>query len=243
MEPDKKKKKKQKVKYNILFVPDVATADVKRFSLGMGIVKFVCSVVVILLAAAFIYCYYLTNHVKVASASINSLRSELEALNTENLNLSEQNGELQEKIALLSGSLNDKVKEEEERLAVEGKKYIPSGFPIKGTASYNEELTTYEEDPAAIFNASIGTSVISTAYGVVISVDGDDTLGYVIQIDHGNGYISVYRNGSVPTVSEGDEVTSTTELFNINQRHEELIYQIKQNGAYIDPLGLMEIYG
>ena len=85
--------------------------------------------------------------------------------------------------------------------------------------------------------------MIATANGKVSSIAGDATSGYIIMIDHGNGYFSVYRNGSEPKVKEGDEVTSDTELYQIGRGHEELGYQIIENDSYIDPLGLMEIYG
>ncbi len=44
-------------------------------------------------------------------------------------------------------------------------------------------------------------------------------------------------------MKEGDEVTTSTELFTIDAGHEQLGYQIIENDAYIDPLSLMEIYG
>ena len=44
-------------------------------------------------------------------------------------------------------------------------------------------------------------------------------------------------------MKEGDEVTTSTELFTIDDGHEQLGYQIIENDAYIDPLSLMEIYG
>ena len=243
MEPDKKRKKKQKVKYNILFVPDVATADVKRFSMSMRLVITICVGIVLLISAAFIYCYYLTNHILVANTSINALREQVETLDEEKQALSVQNKELQEKVSILSDTINDKVQQEEAREAELAKAYIPTGFPLKGTASYNEEVTTLDGQPAAVFTAGAGTSVIGTANGSVSAIAGDDETGYIIMVDHGNGYYSVYRNGSKPLVAEGDEVTSTTELYIIEGGHEELGYQIIENDAYIDPLSLMEIYG
>jgi hypothetical protein len=53
----------------------------------------------------------------------------------------------------------------------------------------------------------------------------------------------MYRNGSKPKVSEGDEVTRATELFNIEEGFEDLGYQITEYDKYIDPLDIMEIYG
>lgn len=243
LEPDKKRKKKHKVKYSILFVPDVATADVKRFAISMKVVISICVGIVLLISSAFIYCYYLTDHVLVANTSINSLRTEVETLTTEKETLSTQNKELQEKVLILSDTINDKVQQEEAREAEIAKEHIPTGFPLKGTASYNEETTTLDEQPAAIFTAGAGTSVLSTASGTVSAIAGDDDLGYIVMIDHGNGYYSVYRNGSKPLVTEGAEVTTATELFVIEAGKEELGYQIIENDSYIDPLSLMEIYG
>jgi hypothetical protein len=44
-------------------------------------------------------------------------------------------------------------------------------------------------------------------------------------------------------VTEGEQVTSDTEIFRITTGCEELGYQVIQDDKYIDPLDLMEIYG
>lgn len=243
LEQEKKKKKKQKVKYSVLFVPDVATADVKRFPISLRLVFAICFIVVVLISVSFVYCYYLTNHITVANASINSLNVKIEEIGKEKQTLVEQNEELQEKLTLLSETLNEKVREEEERIEEEAKKFLPTGFPIQGHSSYNEELTSHDDEPAAVFIADVGASVVATAKGKVSSIEGNDTAGYIVMINHENGYFSVYRNGSLPTVTVGAEVSNTTELFSVTTGHEELIYQVILNGKYIDPLGLMEIYG
>ena len=72
---------------------------------------------------------------------------------------------------------------------------------------------------------------------------GNSGSGYIIMVDHGNGYYSVYRNGSKPKVDEGDEVTRATELFVIEIGHGQLGYQIIENNQYINPLEFMETYG
>ena len=68
-------------------------------------------------------------------------------------------------------------------------------------------------------------------------------MGYLVMIDHDNGYFSVYRNGAKPKVREGDVVTDTTELFSIEEGYEDLGYQIIENESYINPLDFMEIHG
>lgn len=197
----------------------------------------------LLFLAAIIYCYYLTSHVLDISNHNKELSMTLETITEERDLLASENEELKEKVLILSDTLNSKVKQEEEREAELAKAFIPTGFPLKGTATYNDANTTLEEQPIAEFEAAQGTSVIATAEGTVSSIAGDSSAGYIIMIDHGNGYYSVYRNGSKPKVEEGAEVTTETELFVIESGHEKLGYQIIENNAYINPLNLMDING
>lgn len=193
----------------------------------------------LLFLAAVIYCYYLTAHVLEASNKIETLSMELEEITEERDLLANENEELKEKVSILSDTVNSKVKQEVER----AKAYIPTGFPLQGTATYNEEDTMLDNQPIAKFEAPQGTSVIATAQGTVSSIAGDATSGYIIMIDHGNGYFSVYRNGSKPKVEVGREVTTATVLYKIESGRETLGYQVIQDNSYIDPLSLMEIYG
>jgi murein DD-endopeptidase MepM/ murein hydrolase activator NlpD len=194
-----------------------------------------CLVVVLL----FIYCIILSGRISKANNEAEELSAKVDELTQENLSLQNENEVLQEKVSILSETLNEKVQQEEETAQT----YVPKGFPLKGTASYNEDETQLDGNPIAVFHASKGTSVIAAGNGTVTSIEKTDEGIYVISIDHGNGYISVYRNGSKPKVSEGDEVTKSTELYDIEEGNEELGYQIIQDGEYIDPLELMEIYG
>ena len=197
----------------------------------------------LLFLAAIIYCYYLTNHILDISEKNKQLSMELETITEERDLLVNENEELKEKVLILNDTVNNKVKEEEEREAELARAYIPTGFPLKGTATYNEEKTTLEEQPIAEFEAAEGTYVIATAEGTVSSVAGNESAGYIIMVDHGNGYYSVYRNGSEPKVEMGAVVTTETELFEIEDGNKTLGYQVIENNVYIDPLSIMEIYG
>ena len=234
---------KKKVKYNILLVPESDEGNVKKISVSGNRAISICVGTLILLIVLLIYCCYLTISIVKANESVNEFRKQIETLSEENKTLSADNGELQSKVSILSDTINDKVQQEEEREAEIARSYVPTGFPLKGTASYNEENTDIDGEPAALFQAGIGTSVIATANGKISSIAGDVNVGYIIMIDHGNGYYSIYRNGSKPLVSEGDEVTASTELYNIDAGHEELGYQIIENNVYVDPMSLIEIYG
>lgn len=193
----------------------------------------------LLFLSAIIYCYYLTSHVLDMSEKNKQLSVELEEVTAQRDLLVKENEELKEKVLILSDTVNSKVKAEEEREKV----FIPTGFPLKGTATYNEENKMLEEQPYAEFEAVQGTVVIATAEGTVASIAGDSRAGYIIMVDHGNGYFSVYRNGSKPKVEVGEAVTTETELYVIENGKETLGYQIIENNVYIDPLSLMEIYG
>lgn len=197
----------------------------------------------LLFAVTIIYCYYMTNHVFSVNQSLKSLRVELETVAQERDTLASENKALQEKVSILSDTINSKVKEEEEREAEAAKAHMPTGFPIHGTVSYNEENTTLEGNPVAEFTAAAGTSIIATGEGTVSSIAGDAAVGYIVMVDHGNGYFSVYRNGSTPKVEEGAEIPAGAELFVIEGGHEKLEYQIIRDNQYINPLDFMEIYG
>ncbi|MCM1182660.1 MAG: peptidoglycan DD-metalloendopeptidase family protein [Roseburia sp.] len=236
-----RKRKKNKVRYSILFVPDVGTADVKRFSMKAGYVAAFFVAIALLVAGALGYCSILTGRVNSANRTMAALETQIDTLTSENTALLTENEELQGKVTILSDTVNDKVLQEEAREAELAREYTPTGFPLKGMASYEERAS--EGHPMVVFNASQGTSVLATAKGTVTSVEGDAESGYIIMVDHANGYVSVYRNASAPKVSEGDEVSRETELFEIETGKEELGYQIILNDAYVQPLELMEIYG
>lgn len=100
-----------------------------------------------------------------------------------------------------------------------------------------------EEHPIVVFLASAGTSVIATGSGVVEAIEEDAAYGGRILVNHGNGYVTIYRCVSPAKVKVGDEITKGTMLIEMTTEAEELGYQIMKDEAYIDPLELMEIYG
>ena len=67
--------------------------------------------------------------------------------------------------------------------------------------------------------------------------------GYVVKIDHGNGYISAYYDHAVPTVSEKDTVIRGSTLFVVDSDNDVLTYQISYEDQLIDPATVMDIDG
>jgi len=242
--------KKEKVHYRVQIVPDGDAGTDSRFSASFKVFVIFLIAVAFLLIASLSYCFILAGELNRSDRNAEAFRTRAETLAKQNEELlaeveevSRENEELQEKVLILSDTVNTKVQKEQEREAEIAQTYIPTGFPLKGTASYKENETELEGNPIAVFHASPGTSVVATANGTVSAIAGDEGVGYIMMIDHGNGYYSVYRNGACPKVKEGDDVTNMTELFNIEEGKETLGYQIIENEKYIDPLSLMETYG
>lgn len=234
--------KKEKVRYHVLFVPDKDKEAVK-FSVSLEVLVIFFVAVVFVTIAALSYCFILTGELDQSNYQVLNLMGQMEELSEQNAAMQVENEELQEKVVILSDTVNGKVQKEQEREAEIAKSYIPTGFPMKGTASYSESETELDGNPIAVFHASPGMSVIATANGEVSSIAGDDTVGFIVMVNHGNGYYSVYRNGTSPKVKEGETVTNTTVLFDMEAGHETLGYQIIENERFIDPLSLMETYG
>lgn len=85
-----------------------------------------------------------------------------------------------------------------------GEPSFPSGFPVDGQATrmYEPASGHYGVDVAA----EEGTPVQSIADGIVISSDRTLQSGYVLQIQHSDGYLSVYKHCKSLLKEPGDMV-------------------------------------
>ena len=120
------------------------------------------------------------------------------------------------------------------------KQSIPSEFPLTGSASIEEII---DGDPMCLFTAAEGVMVVDTAIGTVVAVTDDEQYGKCIEVDHGNGYVSVYRNAAATRVSEKDEIPRGTALFQMDETSGRLGYEILYEDQFIDPLSMLEIAG
>ncbi len=92
-------------------------------------------------------------------------------------------------------------------------------------------------------NGAEGNSVIASADGTIISITTDASYLHSIKIDHGNGYVSIYRNDGEAMVKEGDEVVRGAILYVIGEDNTELGYQVTYDEKYMDPMELINIDG
>ncbi len=249
MGENKWKDKLPKINLKVSLIVEGAGGKERKLPIPFRLVIILVIAIVLVIAAVAVYSHYLSNHILASNVTMEELRAEIDQLNAELVagqeqyaTLEKENEELQEKVTILSSTVNEKLQEEAQREAEIAKTYIPSGFPILGTATYS--VTELEDgSPIVIFETIEGTSVAATANGTVSSIAGNESVGFIVMIDHGNGYFSVYRNKAVPKVEEGDKVTPETEIYKILSGKEEMGYQIIENNVYIDPMSLMEVYG
>ena len=166
----------------------------------------------------------------------------------------------------------ERIQLEAEEDAIEAAKYIPTGLPSNKAVSMNEmagqntdiDITgnsTQNADGETIISEEVANEmmtsknpivefvlekdgiVMATADGTVIMVSEDSVYTNVVRVDHGNGYVSVYRCKCNVVVNVGDTVTKGMQLFEAAQSDTVLGYQIILNADYINPAELMDLKG
>lgn len=148
---------------------------------------------------------------------------------------------LEEQIKILSDTLAKKIQNEEALQERLNGYFLPTGFPLTGAATI-EEAT--DENPMCIFKANAtGALVVATAEGTVIAVNADAEYGQNVWIDHGNGYVTIYRNQGEIKVKQGQTVTCGTTLFIMGKEDTQLGYQMMKDGVYINPIDMLAING
>lgn len=264
---ESEKHNRKKFNYTIMIVSDSPDGRIKPLCLGPTFIKVFSAVIGLILVIAVCAAAYHSSARDKAQESEQSLQKKVQQLTDENKALTAENTELNEEIALLSDTVNQKMANEEALAAKEEEKKIPSGFPLAGTGvivessetkkvqSENEEEAEAdaqdgedveeikETDPIVVMSAAPGTQVIATADGEVTAVDADPLYGYRIEITHESGYTSIYRTLSNPEVALGDKIEKGHTLFRFQVAEQLLGYQIMKENKYIDPLEMMEMYG
>lgn len=155
-----------------------------------------------------------------------------------------QNEQLTEQVQVLSDTINKHGMESEVAAQAEAEARIPTGFPVTGSVTAGEPP---EEDNAlemaVYYNAAETSVIVATAKGTVLSVRQNAYSYYEVQIDHGNGYVTVYTNSGYPMLEEGMEVLKATPVFYIGAENTLVKYQVSLGGALINAYDVMKIEG
>jgi len=129
------------------------------------------------------------------------------------------------------------------------------GFPSKTydmeTLTYSLTMNDYRTHSGIDIEAAEGTAVLACADGRVSACYYDYMMGYCIEIDHGDGFISVYKNLSseLPEgieegaqVSRGDVIGAVGSSALVEQAEEpHLHFELKVEGTNVDPLQYIEL--
>ncbi len=239
-----KKRHKRKNSHVVLVTSDAVDAKLKQFRIRPWILQAIIVVFCVLCGAVIGYVYYETDN---KLQQTNKSAAEIQQLENDNQELAARNAELEiqlaaqeEKIRILSDTVNQKVQSETALAEQLERQTTPTEFPLTGSATM-EEVT--EGDPMCVFTAASGTMAIATANGTVIAVNDDTEYGHNIWVDHGNGYITIYRNQGDAMVKQGETVTQGATLFLISEENNKLGYQMMRDNEYIDPMEMLTISG
>lgn len=259
--------RKRKITYTIILTSDAPNANFRRVHVRTAAVAVVGF---ILLVAVICYAVYTTITMAGSSERNTKQLEQIVQLRAENEELVREKESLEGKIVSLEETISRKEAAEHELVAAHEENYIPRGFPMSGAAQIKEENAGTEEAgddtqdeeenegdaqenalkveankewKELIFVAAEGTKVVATAPGTVKEVrEAEGEVSYVV-IDHGNGYVTTYRNLGSPIVEEGSQIVKGVALFLVGEDNTETGYSIRKDDGYVDPLELIEIKG
>lgn len=247
-----RKRHRRKTKHVVIVTSDAVNDNATQFRFNPKILKILTVVLCVIIGIMIGYLIYEEKIWRAAvqknisqAKTIEQLMKDNEALLLEKeeaeAEFTAQIRDLNEKIQILSDTVNQKVAAEKELLEQLESKSLPREFPLTGSASMEESME--KESPICIFTASEGVSVVSAADGTVTAVNEDVEYGYNVWIDHGNGYVTIYRNKGKACVEQGDNVVQGSTLFTIGKDNVTLGYQMMKDGAYISPMDMLLING
>ena len=235
-----KNRHKRKVSHILIYTTDAVDADTKQVRIHPWVLAGVTLIVCCVLGAVIGYAVYegeLWGRIREHDASQNAA---LIAAQDEKDALQEKIDEQDAKIEMLSITIQDQTQQIAELQAQIAEQSGPTDYPLPGPASMT---VITDGDPMVEFTATEGSTVVAAGKGVVTAVEEDEVYGSRVVIDHGNGYVSIYRNKGESQVKAGDEVASGTTLFMVTEDNRQLGYQIKENDVYIDPTTIIAIKG
>ena len=250
------RKHRHKRHYTISIISGDSDGSSKRIHIGHVKTQIIAFAVFLFLLA--VICYAIYSSIVIRNNKTLGLvqADRINTLSSENAALLASNTELESEIDQLSVALNQKVQEDESAAQEAEAASVPKGFPVSTSATYklkyddpnasaddSAEATSETGNPILVFTAEKGSQIVATGDGTVSTITADPIYGNCVTIDHGNGYVSIYRNAGDSLVKEGASVSSGSPLFVVADKNTKLGYQIQQDDTYVDPETVIEING
>lgn len=234
------KARKKKWDYHLMLFVDNDKGDIKQMGINRRVIEVLGACVAIVILALAIALSMNVKAKRTAQASNEQLTAQVGELQTQVDTLSEDNKVLNDKVVILSDTVNAKVEEVNAIQEVDDASHMPEGFPLSASAS----MTTDENDANTVILAcSSGANIISAGAGTVLEILPDADYDNCIRVDHGNGYITEYYNASTPVVKTGDQVLKGSILFVVEDGCDKLAYKVYLDDKQVDPMSVIKIDG
>lgn len=231
---------KRKKRQMVILASDAVDTGIEQFRYHPWLWRAVILLLCVAVGAALGYLYFEKEVWAEKTRETTAQQEQITALEEEKAVLESQVASLEETVQILSETINQKTQNEAQLSEQLEKQSLPTEFPLTGSATMEEAA---EGDPMCIFTAVDGAMVVATAGGTVTAVNDDSEYGHNIWVDHGNGYVTVYRNSGEVKVKQGETVTQGTTLFLISDENSKLGYQMLKDGVYINPMDMLAISG
>lgn len=237
-----RRKHKRKNSHVVIVTSDAADADLKQFRIRPWITQTLMLLFCIGIGGLIGYFVFEDGIRRTEEDQSEKQQEIIDTLEAEKAQLEEEIATLNDTVQILSDTVNQKTQAESELSEQLEMQAVPTKPPLKGGTAGIEEPTG-EGDPICVFTATPGSIVVATANGTVSVVSEDAEYGQSITIDHGNGYMTVYRSQGEAKVKQGEVVTQGTTLFLVGENNSKLGYQMIKDGVFIDPLEVLVING
>jgi murein DD-endopeptidase MepM/ murein hydrolase activator NlpD len=121
---------------------------------------------------------------------------------------------------------------------------VENGNLIRIGASYGKRMHPFykllKEHTGTDFIAGIGADVFATAHGKVLAILSERSYGRKVEVDHGNGYTTVYAHLSGVLVKQGQMVKRGQVIAKVGDTGmsvaPHLHYEVLKHGQFMDPL-------
>ena len=235
-----RRRHKRKNSHVVIVTSDAVDARIRQFRVRPWLVETFVILVCVVIGAAIGFIVSGQSESVVEEVQNEQQQAIIIALEEENAELQAQVTELNSKVQVLSDTVTQKAESESFLAQQLEQQSTPTEFPLTGSATFEE---VPEGDPMCVFTATAGAMVVATASGTVSAVNDDGEYGHNVWVDHGNGYVTIYRNQGEVKVKQGETVRQGSTLFLINEENSRLGYQMMKDGAYIDPMDMLAISG
>ena len=114
---------------------------------------------------------------------------------------------------------------------------------------FNQTLNMWATHNGIDISAEAGDTIVAALAGTVSSVKKDNTMGYVVEIEHSGGQVTRYAGLSKTTVSSGDKVNAGQSIGTVGipafEAHlgTHLHFEYLVNDKYVDPVSKLKSSG